>query len=138
MDKEYIEYASKLNEFGDMIHDAIGMIPKINPDNEYTEVEMKSLKQILDIVSDKNQATLNKIRSMIVPDIIKKEHEKLTNGVQSFVRGTKLMNDSLNINLTELNKTQLLQGNAILQIGVKEVENAVQLIGDIIIAKSKS
>ncbi|MFY0781084.1 hypothetical protein AB1K18_12445 [Peribacillus simplex] len=130
MHNEYILYASKLDKIGDLINSISNLIPVLNTDKNYTISELATYKEQLNVGTERYQFILNELRNLDVPDIINIEHGNLTQGVRSFVRGVTLMKDSIDIEERKLLVEQLVQGDSIRMITVKDVEKATKEIGD--------
>jgi len=130
MKKDYIEYALKLDKIGDLIISVSNLIPVLNPNKNYTLSELATYKEQLTVASERYRFIVQEISNFDVPEVVANEHQCLIEGISSFVRGTALMKDSINIEDGKLLVQQLLQGDAIRAIGVKEVERSTKEIGD--------
>jgi hypothetical protein len=125
MKEKYLKYAGELSAIGDAIKKVSNELPVFDEEQEKTFQLEK-----LNIASEKFRVILDELINLDVPDILVKEHEHLSNGVKSFVLGTSLMKDSINVEEQTVNKKQLMQGDAIKSIGVKAVQDASKDIGD--------
>jgi hypothetical protein len=130
MERKFIEYASKLDVIGDLINEVSNSIPTLDSNNVYTISELVTYKEQLNGAMERFQFIVNELNDMDVPELVMKDHELLTTGVSSFVRGCTLMKDSVSIEDKKIDRKQLLQGDSIRIIGVKEVLNATKNIGD--------
>ncbi|MED4530926.1 hypothetical protein ABET51_02785 [Metabacillus fastidiosus] len=130
MNKDYIMYASWLDKLEDLIISASNLIPVLDPGHKYILSELANYKEELTVVSERYQFIINELKNGDVPEVVVEEHERLIEGITSFVHGAILIKDSMNVEERSILCKQCAQGGSILAIGVKQVEKATKEIGD--------
>lgn len=130
MKEDIIKYAQKLDVIGDLIVKASNLIPTLDKSKNYTKSQLATYNEELEVAAERYEFLVRELEGMSVPSLISKEHEQLIEGINSFIRGSKLMKESINIDEQTFDLSLYEQGDIILTQGVRESEIATSLIGD--------
>jgi len=137
MNQEYLNYAKRLEEIGDMIISGTETIKTPDSAIILTPKDCALYKNELTVIIENVKYTRDVLEETKSPRIVQKEHKRLVEGLNQYIESIATLRDSFKVTKDtegELDRDQYDIGMNLQKEAVAEIGKASELIGDILVS----
>ena len=137
MNQEYLNYAKRLEDIGDMIISGTETLKTPDSAILLTPKGCALYKNELTVTIENVKYTRDVLEETKSPRIVQKEHKRLVEGLNQYIESIATLRDSFKVtkdNEGELDRDQYDIGMNLQKEAVAEIGKASELIGDILVS----